>query len=186
MHLDDIREYCKRNKLKLIQGLFCIFLLICGRHIIYPMSQHCLTLVKQIQDNNKKLAQIQEAHTLIPLLENDRHRLNEKLRDIRINTTIQQDLSSVLRMIAVAGKESGVDIRSIIPEKPEPVSTYHRIPIKLVLHCRYHPLGRFTSLLETSDHVIEINELIIDTDGILSAELEVGLELFIYFFERSD
>ncbi|MEE4312168.1 MAG: type 4a pilus biogenesis protein PilO [candidate division KSB1 bacterium] len=170
----------------MIQGLFCVFLLISGKHIIYPMAQHCLTLMKQIQDNNYKLAQIHEEHTLRPLLEKDQDRLNEKLRDIRINTTMQNDLSSVLRMIAVACKESGVYIRSIIPGRSEPVSTYHRIPIKLDIHCRYHPLGQFINFLERSDHVIEIRKLIIDSDGIFSSALESEIELYVYFFERSD
>ena len=174
----------ERSWLALAAGFGALSLLVILGHFI-PGIGDSLGSWQTIRMQEEKIRQATESQAIADDLMMNKQAVEKKIEQFVISRGNETQLSELLAFISRCAKDKGVQLLTIEPDEMKVGSRYVEIPIYLTLNARFHHLGRFLNMLETSGPIIQVRSLNIKTKGIASNSLDVELDLCIYCLGES-
>lgn len=143
-----------------ITGLF-------GYHMVYVPQQRKVALIQtQIAQSQSDQQSREEVAALFSAIEHYRKRLPEN-----------SDPSWLAREVVAIGKASGVQFTTLNQQVPEDRAQYTRLSINLAFSASYHELGAFIDAIESSEHFMRVDHLVVGppTPGSEKASVQLVL-----------
>ena len=85
--------------------------------------------------------------------------LDRKLQVHQRRSFSATEATQLVDRVSQLAKEAGIEIRTFNPLPAVYTEQYVELPLKISLSCKYHKLGQFLSLIESSKEFIWIKEL---------------------------
>lgn len=82
-----------------------------------------------------------------------------KIKSYEKNFSPAGDVSWAIESVTELAKKSGLTVTSMSPAEPEKKGDFDKLSLKVEADCGYHELGKFVSLLESSDRFLKVSAL---------------------------
>ncbi len=161
-----------------------LFVVVIVSHLL-PFGLEINKIYSTIRQNNHRIRQAQNWKGTFRQLKAQQMYLEKRVEQFVISQKQDTQLSSVIAFLSESANESGVRISTIKPHEIEKKKQHAELPIELTLTTTYHKLGQFINIIETSNQVIKIRYLKIESRNLSSNQLKVDMVLHYYFLEYS-
>ncbi len=136
--------------------------------------------LKRIRTQESQLKEARNWQVITRRLGAQIQQIRTRLDRIEENRPEAQMQSGILSFVHKASKEAGLTLSFIKPGAKNELPEYSETLIVLGLVGRYHAVGRFLYLLESSENAITLQWMELATKGLIEETLNVELTLSFY------
>jgi Tfp pilus assembly protein PilO len=86
-------------------------------------------------------------------------------------------MSVVLEVLQTQARRTGIVLRQVQPDAKQTFETYEVLPLDVSLSGRYHAIGRFVDLIEQSKYLMQVEQINMQTEDMVTDTLQTQLRL---------
>lgn len=129
--------------------------------------------IQDLEDKQKRIVSEQEkvdrdliekeaiANDLIRF-KKERELLEQRLKQALAELPEEKKLDELLQMFQDQAQKSGLEILSIVPDQPQSVGFYMRIPIKMKISGNFHEVATFFDSLGRLRRIVNVGDITLD------------------------
>ena len=142
-----------------------------GYHKIYVIDQQAIYQIgresQQVQDVQRVRVHLAESL--------------ERAETYRTHLAPHADVDWLVQEMSRIARETGVQLSQIDPQRPRDIDGYTQLSESLQFTSSYHTLGHFLSKLESSDRVIQVDQLTLAHSPSEADRADVRLQLSAFY-----
>jgi Tfp pilus assembly protein PilO len=152
----------KKDKAAFILILILAFLI--GRNNIYNNSIEKINSLQSRQEEEKNKNELLETISI----------LEKKIQIYKRNSLASVEIAPLLDKVSALAKRSGMVIENFNPQPTIYKEGYAEVPVDISLSGDYHRLGRFLSLLESSQEFIWVKRLRVEKATVIDPQKRIS------------
>lgn len=146
-----------------------------------PQAQKIQSLTKDIDAQEKKLAELKRAAEQVKVLEAEITKLEEEFKQLVALLPDQREIPGLLDSVSKLASQSGLEQISFQPQPEQMHDFYATIPVRVELNGSYHELGVFLDKVSKLDRIVKVDNLSL-TRLRQPPKLQVGCSVLTYRF----
>ncbi len=155
-----------------------IFILI-GFH--RPLLLRTWAAWSQIKIHEQKVNEARSWRQITQKLEQENQSMQTQLTAFEKTISKDEVLSKIIGFLQNKGMRSNMRFLYLKPQRPRSSAGFQEFTFEVGLKGTYHNLGKFLFALESSQNVIQVQSLEIQTKDMTSKELNVFLKIALFF-----
>lgn len=164
-------------------GLSLVAVLFGWLYII-PEFQQTWTLYETLKQKKEQVASVQNWESRLTYLQSQQDKLNKYLSRILHTLPENEEMSTIIDHIFSQAQETNVKIMQMKPGTSINEDSHSEIPISITVNGGYHALGMFVNKIESSEYLIEVRQLKVESPGSLSKQLKAKIMLNVILLKR--
>ncbi len=174
----------EKYKWLIIKAGLLLFALFIFSMIHWPMIIGLWENKSTLQSYKLKVEEARSWEDVTSRLEQENKLLKTELTALNQKVLKEDVLSGILKIIQSFSQEAGVQIVFLKPRIPHEFEHYQQLTVDLGLEGKYHNVGKYLHLVESSENIMAVQSLEIKTKNMVSRELSINLKISIFLTKR--
>ncbi len=139
----------------------------------------------QVKVHKRKVSEARSWRQITQKLEQENQSIQTQLTAFEKTISKDEVLSKIIGFLQNKGLESSMRFLYLKPQRPRSSAGFQEFSFEIGLKGTYHNLGKFLFALESSQNVIQVQSLEIQTKDMTSKELNVSLKIALFFMKQT-
>jgi len=145
----------------------------------WPRAAWTYTSFGTWRQQRAKIASVAEWEVRGAQLDGRKRLLQRRFADLYVNVSSSDQISVLLQVLQESAAAIKIELREIRPAERMALPGYEALPFQVVLHGRFHKIGRFIDYLEQSPYVVKVQQIHLQRASPSSEELRAEVSFSV-------
>jgi Tfp pilus assembly protein PilO len=145
--------------------------------VVIPRARSAYQSYHTWQEKQNRIQAARSWKTQLAQLRREQKQLRQRLDSLFVSFPRGDQMSVVLEVLQTQARRTGIVLRQLQPDAKQTFETYEVLPLDVSLSGRYHAIGRFVDLIEQSKYLMQVEQINMQTEDMVTDTLQTQLRL---------